>query len=110
MGVSPQQARTTSGSLPSSLLAQPPDADPLGAMDGGGFHGQPLGHRTLARDDDVHVVLAAQAVVEDRQQAVCVGRQVHPDDVGFLVDDMIEEAGILVGEPVVVLLPDVRSE
>jgi hypothetical protein len=49
-------------------------------------------------------------VVEDRQQAVRVGRQVHPDDVGFLVDHVVEEPGVLVGEAVMVLLPDVGGE
>ena len=71
---------------------------------------QPLGHRALARDDDVHVVAAAEAVVEDRQQAVRVGRQVDADDAGFLVDDVVEEAGVLVGEAVVILLPDMGGE
>ena len=87
-----------------------PDADPLGAVHGGGFHGQPLGHGAFPGDDDVDVVAAAQAVVEDRQQAVRVGRQVDADDAGFLVDDVVEEAGVLVGEAVVVLLPDVGGE
>ncbi len=53
---------------------------------------------------------AAQAVIEDRQQAVGVGRQVNAYDIGFLVDDVVEEAGILVREAVVILLPDVGGE
>jgi hypothetical protein len=32
------------------------------------------------------------------------------DDVGFLVDDVVEEAGVLVGETLVVLLSDVGGE
>ena len=64
----------------------------------------------LAGDDDVDVVAAAQAVVGDRQQRVGVGRQVDADDLGLLVDDVVDEAGVLVGEAVVVLPPDVRGQ
>ena len=39
-------------------------------------------------------------------QAVGVGRQVDLHDVGFLVHHMVEETRVRVGEPVVVLLPD----
>jgi hypothetical protein len=53
---------------------------------------------------------AAQAVIHDRKQAVGVGRKIDPDDAGFLVDDVIEETGILMREAVVVLLPDMRGE
>ena len=67
------------------------------------------GNARLAGDDHVDVVAAAQAVVRHRQQRVGVRRQVHPDDVGFLVHHMVEEAWILVGEAVVVLLPHVRA-
>ena len=64
----------------------------------------------LAGDDHVDVVAAAQAMIGHREQAVGVRRQVDPHDVGLLVDDVVEEAGVLVGEAVVVLLPDVRRE
>jgi phage tail protein X len=53
---------------------------------------------------------AAQAVIEDRQQAIGVGRKVNAHDIGLLVDDVVEEAGILVREAVVILLPDVGGE
>jgi hypothetical protein len=70
-------------------------------------HREPLGRRLLARDDHIDVVPAAQAVVGDREEAVRVRRQVHADDLGFLVHDMVDEAGVLVAEAVVVLPPDV---
>ena len=73
-------------------------------------HRQPLRRRLLAGDDDVDVVAAAQAVVGHRQQAVGVGRQVDADDLGLLVDDVVDEAGVLMAEAVVVLPPDVRAE
>ena len=73
-------------------------------------HRQPLRRRLLAGDDDVDVVAAAQAVVGDREQAVGVGRQVDADDLGLLVDDVVDEAGVLVAEAVVVLPPDVAGQ
>src|SRR5262249_38166822 len=64
----------------------------------------------LARDDNVDVVAAAQAVIGHRQQAVGVRRQVDANHLGLLVDDMVDKARVLVAEPVVVLPPDVRAE
>ena len=79
-------------------------------MNDGFFHRQPLRQRMLAGDHDIDVVAAAQAMVGHRQQAVRIGREVDPNDVGLLVDDMVDEARVLVCEAVVVLLPDVRSQ
>ena len=87
-----------------------PDADALGAMLDGGVHRQPLRRRVLARDHDVDVMAAAQAVVHHRQQAVGIRRQVDAHDIGLLVHDVVDEAGILVGEAVVILAPDVRGQ
>ena len=87
-----------------------PDADPRRAVPDRLVHGQPLGRRMLAGHDDIDVVLAAQTVVGDGQQTVGIRRQVDADDLGLLVDDMIDEAGVLVAEAVVVLPPDVRGE
>ena len=53
---------------------------------------------------------AAQAMVPDGQQAVGVGREVDPHYGGLLVGHMVDEARILVGKPVMRLLPDVRGE
>jgi hypothetical protein len=61
----------------------------------------------FAGDDYIHIVATAQAVIEDRQKTVRVRRQVTANDAGLLVDHMIEKAGILMGESVVILLPDV---
>ena len=70
-------------------------------------HRQPLGRGLLASDDDIDVVAAAQAVVGDGQQAIGVGRQIDADDLGLLVYHMIDEAGVLMAEAVVILPPDV---
>ena len=71
---------------------------------------EPLRRGLLAGDDDVDAVLAAQAMVGDLEQRVGVRRQIDADDVGLLVDDMIDEAGVLVAEAVVVLAPDMRGQ
>jgi hypothetical protein len=47
-------------------------------------------------------------VTDSRQFGV--RRQVDADDLGLLVDDVVDEAGVLVAEAVVVLPPDVRGE
>ena len=60
----------------------------------------------FAGNNDVDIVAAADTVVKAAQQAVGIRRQIQADDVGLLVGDVIHEAGILVGEAVVILLPD----
>src|ERR1700759_4682311 len=52
---------------------------------------------------------AAQTMIGDREQAICVGGQVHPNYICFFVDDVIDESWILMSEAVVVLPPNMRS-
>ena len=85
-----------------------PDPDAAGAVHDRVVHRQVVQRRLLAGDDHVDVVAAAQAVVGDRQERVRVGRQVDADDLRLLVHDVVDEAGVLVREAVVVLAPDVR--
>ena len=73
-------------------------------------HRQPLRSRLFARDDDVHIVTAAQTVIGDRQQRVGIRRQIDANDLRFLVHDVVDEAGVLVAEPVVILPPDVGGQ
>ena len=87
-----------------------PDPQPAGAVRDRLVHRQVVQRRLLAGDDHVDVVAGAQAVVGDREQAVGVGRQVDADDLGLLVDDVVDEPRVLVGEAVVVLAPDVGGE
>ena len=49
-------------------------------------------------------------MVKAAEQAVCVRRQIDAHDVGLLIRHVVEEAGVLVREAVVVLLPHVRGE
>jgi len=93
------------------VVARPlPDADALGAVLDGGVHRQPLRRRMFARDYDVDVMPAAQTMIHHRQQAVGIRRKINAHDLGFLVHDVVNEAGILVREAVVILAPDMRGQ
>ena len=97
--------------LAAAVVAGPfPDAKPGFAMLDRLVHRQPLRRRLLAGDDDVDVVAAAQAVIGDGQQAVGVGRQIDADDLGLLIDDVVDEPRVLVAEAVVVLAPDMARQ
>jgi len=53
------------------------------------------------RNHHIDIVPAAQAVIHHRQQTVGIRRKIDAHDIGLLVDDVVEEAGILMGEAVV---------
>ena len=76
VGTSPAHASTTSGSLPSSFDAQSQMPIPRAQWSIGVLHRQPHRLGLLARDDDVHVIAAAQAVVDrgDEQVLASGGR------------------------------------
>ena len=95
----------------SGIVAGPiPDPDAARAVHDRIVHRQVVERPLLARHDDIDVLAAAQTVIGDRKQAVRVGGQVDADDLGFLVHHEVDKAGVLVGETVVVLPPDVRGE
>src|SRR6202030_1891578 len=87
-----------------------PDADACGAVFDGLVHSQPNRGWLLARDDDIHVVAATEAMVSNAKEAVGVRREVDADDLGLFVDNMVDEPRILVTEAIVVLAPDMRPE
>src|SRR5215472_10213767 len=91
VGTSPQQAMTTSGSVPAVITRPFPDPEPGGTVLDRLVHREPLGRRLLAGDDDVDVVAAPEAVVGDRKQAVRVGRKIDAHYLGLLVHDVIDE-------------------
>ena len=64
----------------------------------------------LAGHDDVHIVPALDAVVEAGEQAVGIGRQIHPHHVRLLVGHMVQKAGVLMGKAIVILLPNVGGQ
>ena len=87
-----------------------PDADALGAVRYGFFHGEVLKMVLLVRDDHVDVVARAQAMVCHAKQAVRVGRQIDAHDLRALVGDHVKKSGVLVSEAVVILPPDQRRD
>ena len=87
--------QTTSGSAPWSLLAQCHTRRAAGAVFDGRVHVEPLELRLLVDDNQVHVVTAAQAMVRDRQQAVCVWRQVDAGHAPPFGQDHIDKPGAL---------------
>ena len=74
------------------------------------FHGKPLKFRLFTRDNDVDIILAAQAVIGHRQERVGVGWKVDSHNVGLLIHYVIDETGILMAETVVILPPHVRAQ
>src|SRR5271165_726286 len=62
----------------------------------------------LVRNDHVDVVLTPQAMISDRQQAIAIGRQIDSSDGSALVQDHVEESGILMSKSVVILAPYCR--
>src|SRR6476661_6044103 len=87
-----------------------PDAEAAGAVHDRVVHREVVERRLLARDDHVHIVTAAQAVVGDGQERVRVRREIDADDLGLLVHHVVDEAGVLMREAVVVLPPHVGGE
>lgn len=80
------------------------------AVRAGLVQGEPVEAGLLAGDDDIDVVAALQDVFGDGEQGVRVRREVDADDLGALVEYVVDEAGVLVREAVVVLAPDVRCQ
>ena len=65
-----------------------------------------------ARDDDSWLGLPAAGSGSscDAQQRIGVGGEIDSHDLRLLVGDMIDEAGVLMAEAVVILPPDMRSQ
>lgn len=74
------------------------------------IHVEPLERPLFARHDNVHVIATAETMVGHGQERIGVGREIDTDDLGFLVDDVIDKAGILMTETVVILPPDVGGQ
>src|ERR1700734_2902913 len=83
-----------------------PDTNALRTMYDSGIHGKPLRERMLTSYYDVYIVPASQAMVHHRQQTICIRRQINANNIGLLVDNMIQKTRVLVRESIVILLPD----
>src|SRR5215831_12253215 len=110
VGTSPAHAITTSGSDPRSLLAHAqmpiPAAQCLIASSMESHCGCGCFPATITL---MRFQLRRQ-MVGDIQQAICIRRQIDSHDVRLLVADVVDEAGVLMAEAVVVLTPDMRGE
>src|ERR1700730_10810190 len=95
-----------------ALIGAGPFPDPNSnlAMLNSTVHVQPLQSRLFARDDYIYVVPTAQAAIANKKQCIRVGWQVDADNIYLFVHHMIDEAGVLVAETVMVLPPNVRRQ
>jgi hypothetical protein len=82
-----------------------PDAGAGGAELVGLLHREVLKVRLLVEDDEVDVILAAQAVVQDGQPRVGVWREPDANHPRGEREQRVDESRPLVGEPVVVVPP-----
>src|SRR5882672_358048 len=97
--------------LATFVVAGPtPNADSRRAMFDGGVHIQPLRRGLFARNNDVDIVAAPQAMIGDRQESIGIRWQIDTDDLGLLIHRMIDEAWVLMAEAIVVLPPDMGSQ
>ena len=87
-----------------------PDGGALRAMRNGVVHIEPLQGELLAAGDDVHVVAAAQAMIDHAEQAIGVRRIVDADHLAPSLQRVIDEAGRLMAEAIVVVAPDVAGD
>src|SRR5262249_45626961 len=87
-----------------------PDTEPGLTMPDGLIHGQPLGRRLFPCNNDIDIVPAAQTVIRDGEKAIRIGRQIDTDDFRLLVDDVIDEARVLMAESIVVLAPNMARQ
>src|SRR5215468_4389438 len=105
VGISPAEAITRSGSPAWSLLAVP-DADAFRAVRDGFIHIQILQVQLFVRNNHVDVVLAAEAVIGHRQQAISVRGKINTRYRGAFVENYVQKPWVLMREAVVLLPPD----
>ena len=98
------------GNRAASFEAKGQMPSPLVQWSSGLVHGQPIVLRLLSGDDDVDVVPAATGSGRPPTAGSWCPAGSTPDDRGLLVDHVVDEAGILVGEAVVVLSPDMTRK
>jgi hypothetical protein len=79
-------------------------------MADGRFHVQVLQVFLLVRNDDIDVVVAAQAVIGNGQEAIGIRGQIDARDGRALVHHQVKEARILVRESIVILPPHRRGD
>ena len=110
VGTSPAQARTMSGCVPPSLVAKFQMDAPCEQCVERFVEGEPLQFGLLAAGDDVDVIAAAQAVIENVEQAIGVGRIVNANHFATALQRVVHKSGGLVAETVVIVAPGVAGE
>ena len=71
---------------------------------------EPLELGLLSAGDDVDVIAAAQAVIDNVEQAIGIGRIVNAGDFAAALQRVVHEARGLVAETVVIVAPRVAGE
>src|ERR1019366_2844694 len=74
------------------------------------IHVQPLKLRLLAAGDNIHVIAAAQAMIEDAEEAVGVRWIVHADHFTPASQRIVHVPSCLVTETIVVVAPCMTRE
>src|ERR1017187_2035882 len=82
-----------------------PDTDTLCAVGNGRINIQVLQMLLFVRDNDVNVVLRAQAMICYRQQTIGIRWEIDAGYCGTLVEHDIEKPRILVRKAIVILTP-----
>ena len=81
-----------------------------GAMFESFLHVQPLKLRLLSAGDDIHVIAAAHAMVEDAQQTVGIWWIIHANYFTAARQSIVYVSGCLMAEAIVIVAPRVACE
>src|SRR5699024_10337652 len=74
----------------SAVTAGPlPDSDTLGTVFYSLFHGQPLAAWMFGSHNSVYIVFALDTVIKAGEEAVSIRREIHADNICFLVGNVI---------------------
>ena len=74
------------------------------------LHIEPLKFRLLAACDDVYVVAAAKAMIDDAQEAIAIRRVINANHFAPARESVIDKTRGLVAEPIVVVAPRVARQ
>src|ERR1700722_17966278 len=91
VGVSPQQAITTSGSASWSLPAHCQMLIPSVQCTIAASMVSHCGRACLPATTTFTIVPAAKTMIEDREEAVGIGREVDPHDICLLIDHVVQK-------------------
>ena len=64
----------------------------------------------LSTHNNIDFVFGLETVMEYGQKTIRIRRQVHTDDSWFFGNNVAEKSGVLMGETIVILSPDMTGE